>query len=181
MSTTLTSRLAEHLVCAELARRKLIATTFTHNVPKFDVLVADEDCRTVPLQIKATTSESWRTSADIWVNITLNNANETQVIGSDKSLMTPELIWVCVAVAAPEGRDRYFILTARDVQKICIANHRQLLEKCSGHRPKNWKSLDCWWDTADLKSFENNWDLIVQRLKSGNPDRSLLPSMSVTQ
>ena len=67
---TLTGQLAEHLVCAELARRGLIATTFSHDVPTFDVLATDELCRTVPIQVKATTNDSWRTSADRWMTIT---------------------------------------------------------------------------------------------------------------
>jgi len=54
MSTGLNNKLAkqtgEHLVCAELGRRKLIATPFSGNVPAFDILAADDLCRTVPIQ-----------------------------------------------------------------------------------------------------------------------------------
>jgi hypothetical protein len=35
---------------AELGRRGLIATGFAGNVPTFDVIAADEMCRTVPIQ-----------------------------------------------------------------------------------------------------------------------------------
>lgn len=34
--------IGEYLVCAELCRRELIATTSTGNVPEFDILATDE-------------------------------------------------------------------------------------------------------------------------------------------
>lgn len=171
-NNSLTSRLAEHSVCAELARRGLIATTFTHNVPKFDVLAADKQCRTAPIQVKATNTTSWRTSADAWMEIELDKAKKTQSLVRTKQLDTPDLIWVCVAVAPVGKRDQFFILTERDIQQICVCNYRTMLESCEGHRPRNWESLDCWWNTSDLTAFENNWELVVERLKSDKPDRA---------
>jgi hypothetical protein len=170
---TLTGQLAEHLVCAELARRGLIATTFSHNVPTFDVLATDEFCRTVPIQVKATTNDSWRTSADRWMTITKDKKRETQTAAGEKQLATPDLIWVCVAVGSKRKKDRFFILTERHLQRICIRNYGDLLRDCKGHRPKNWESLDCWWDDTDLAKFEDNWQLIIERLQSDKADRAL--------
>ncbi len=166
MSSSSTSRLAEHLVCAELARRNpnLFATTFTHNIPEFDILVADGKGHSIPIQVKATNSESWRTSATTWMQITFDEPQQTQSIGACTALNIPNLIWVCVAVATKYGQDRFFILTASDIQKICIESHREVLEKFAGHRPRNWESVDCWWNTDDLKPFEDRWELISERI-----------------
>ena len=49
----LAGQIGEYLVCAELGKRGLIATPFSGNVPAFDVLAADDLCRTVPIQVKA--------------------------------------------------------------------------------------------------------------------------------
>jgi len=38
----LTKMIGEYLVCAELCRRELLATTFTGNVPEFDILATDK-------------------------------------------------------------------------------------------------------------------------------------------
>jgi len=43
----------EFLVCAELGKCGLIATPFLGNALAFDVLAADDFCRTVPIQVKA--------------------------------------------------------------------------------------------------------------------------------
>lgn len=170
MTTMTTGRLAEHLVCAELGRRFFIATTFTHNVPKFDVVVTDNHCRSVPIQVKATNTDSWRTDASVWMDIKLDNTTKTQIILGEKPLSTPDLIWICVAIKTVEQqeqhqRDEFFILTEREIQKILVNNYRGMLEKCEGHRKRNWKSLDCWWDTSDLAPFANNWGIIHDQLK----------------
>ena len=39
----LTKMIGEYLVCAELCRRGLLATTFTGNVPEFDILATDKE------------------------------------------------------------------------------------------------------------------------------------------
>jgi hypothetical protein len=49
--TLLTKQLGEYLVAAELSRRGFIATTFTGNVPHFDILLADAEGRSLPIQL----------------------------------------------------------------------------------------------------------------------------------
>ncbi len=48
-ATKLTGQVGEYLVAAELARRGLIATTFTGNVPHYDIIASDERGRHVGL------------------------------------------------------------------------------------------------------------------------------------
>ena len=50
----------EYLVAAELCRRGLIATTFTGNVPHYDIVASDAKGRHVSIQVKASRSGSWQ-------------------------------------------------------------------------------------------------------------------------
>ena len=97
----LAGQIAEHLVCAELGRRDLIATPFAGNVPAFDVIAADDQCRTVPLQIKATRGSSWPTDARLWLDLQFEATTRVQHNGGMRSLSNPDLIYVCVALHAP--------------------------------------------------------------------------------
>lgn len=55
----LVGQVGEYLVCAELGKRGLIATPFAGNVPTFDLLIADEACRTLPIKVKTSAGDSW--------------------------------------------------------------------------------------------------------------------------
>jgi hypothetical protein len=166
MASHFIARLAEHLVCAELARQRLIATTFTHNIPKYDVLVTDAECRTVPVQVKAASEGWWRTSATDWMVVEFDEDLQTQRILGPTTLVTPNLIWVCVAVGDTRANDQFFIVTECDLQSILIENYARRLQKHDGRRPKNWRSNDCWWGVEHLRLFSENWRLIHERLAS---------------
>ena len=162
----LTGRLAEHLVCAELSRLGLIATTFAHNVPAFDVLATDEYCRPVPIQVKASTSNWWRSTASRWMDIVQNESEKTQQITGRKQLKTPNLIWVCVSVASrKEEKDRFFIFKESDLQEVLFRNYTTELEYVLGKRKKNWQAEDCWWEIDDIIKYEDKWSIIVDQFK----------------
>lgn len=48
----LTKQVGEYLVSAELCRRGFVATTFTGNIPEFDMLAVNGSNETIPLQVK---------------------------------------------------------------------------------------------------------------------------------
>ena len=50
--TQLSKQLSEHLVVAELARREIIATPFSGNVPDFDIH-AFKSGKSIPIQVKS--------------------------------------------------------------------------------------------------------------------------------
>lgn len=173
MSTGLSNKLAgqvgEFLVCAELGRRGFIATSFTGNVPEFDLIVANDALRTIPIQVKSSRGASWRTSASLWIDIEIDSSTKKQIDRGDLEISNPELIYVCVALAEPDAemtKDRYFILTKSDLQKICAANYRNWIAKHDWQRPRNFRSLDNRYDIEDLAPYENNWGLISRRLVS---------------
>jgi hypothetical protein len=171
----LTGQIAEHLVCAELGRLGLAATAFAGNIPTFDVLATDELCRTVPIQVKATNSDNWPSDARTWMQIDVDPDTQKQRLHGPANLVTPDLVYVCVAVAPPrsERRDRFFVLLARDLQSLCIAGYSAWMETKQWKRPRNPHSFDCRYDIAQLLPFENHWRLIQERLANAVPDPSL--------
>ena len=168
----LAGRLAEHLVCAELSRLGLIATTFTHNVPVYDVLATNEECRTVPIQVKATRDKYWRTSATDWMNINRIKEEQIQKFEGRKELSPLNPVWVCVAIGEHRVDDLFFIMTQYKLQEILIKNYTQELDRLGGKRPKNWEAVDCWWSTEDVGIYRDNWQTIVDRLTETAPDAS---------
>jgi hypothetical protein len=179
----LTGQIAEHLVVAELGRLGLAATGFSGNIPTFDVLAVDENCRVVPIQVKASMGDNWPSDARKWMNIEMEMETLRQDFRGPSTLATPDLIYVCVAIA-PHGadrRDRFFVLTMKDLQHVCIVAYSNWMVPKDWKRPRNPHSFDCRYDIAQLAQFEGNWDLIRNRLTDSEPNPALasLPSDEV--
>lgn len=159
----LTKQIGEYLVCAELARRGFYATPFAGNVPLFDVLASDDTGRIVRIQVKATRSDNWPTDARSWMEISLDG--NRQVYRGVRALPDPSLIYVCVAIADDKARDhgqpdRFFILRAADLQRICVDGYSRWMDGRGWARPRNPESYDCRYGIPDLTAYENNWRLL---------------------
>ena len=164
-SNKLTCQIGEFLVSAELGKRGLIATPFAGNVPKFDIIVADEHCRTLPIQVKTSNSNNWNSSADQWMDIELDDKEKKQIFKGELKIDDPDLIYVCVTIDNTlKSKDRFFILKRKDVQDVCVKSYRKWMDKNNWKRPRNYKSLDNRYCIQDIEQHENNWDLIVQEL-----------------
>jgi hypothetical protein len=179
----LTGQIAEHLVVAELGRRGLAATGFSGNIPTFDVLAVDENCRVVPIQVKASNGDNWPSDARTWMDISVETETLRQDFRGRSALATPDLIYVCVAIA-PQGadrRDRFFVLTMAELQRVCIDAYSHWMVPKDWKRPRNPHSFDCRYDIEHLTPFEDKWDLIRDRLTASAPDPALaaLPSNEV--
>ncbi len=169
----LTAQIGEYLVCAELARRGLIATPFSGNVPTFDVLATDDKCRTVPIQVKASRGDNWPSDAREWMEIDLDPQTNAQCSRGPRLIANPDLIYVCVSIAPPAGaRDRFFILTKAQLQEACIKGYEGWMAAHQWKRPRNPKSFDCRYNVMAIQQYENNWKLIEERLKTPSPDQS---------
>jgi hypothetical protein len=170
----LTGQIGEFLVCAELGKRGLIATPFAGNVPAFDVLAADELCRTVPIQVKASRGDSWPARATDWMEIEFDKDAKRQNYIKPKSISNPDLIYVCVTIAeSSEQRDRFFIFNKRELQNICIQNYSEWMNPRDWTRPRNPESYDARYYISNLVQFENRWDLITHRLSSAQSSSTL--------
>jgi hypothetical protein len=176
----LTGQIGEFLVCAELGKRGLIATPFSGNVPAFDVLAADELCRTVPLQVKASTGDNWIADARHWMNIELDEATGRQHFHGPKTIANSDLIYVCVVLAPLNSskRDRFFVLRKRDVQTAIIENYSTWMSKRDWTRPRKHNSFHCVYTVQNFERFENNWQIIEEQLQGFN---SSLPLSSTEE
>jgi Holliday junction resolvase-like predicted endonuclease len=82
-STKLAGQAGEYLVAAELSRRGLIATTFTGNVPHYDIIASDEKGRHVSVQVKTSRGGSWQFgNMSIFCDISFQG--KRQIVGSVK-------------------------------------------------------------------------------------------------
>lgn len=162
LSNKLTGQIGEYLACAQLGKLGYIATSFTGNVPEFDIIVTDNKLRTIPIQIKTTRGKSWPTKADLWIDIEIDEAKKMQIDKGNKNIDNPKLIYLCIALAEIDSqeKDRYFILRKKDLQAICAHNYRTWMAKHNWKRPKNYKSLDNRYLIDDLKKYENKWENI---------------------
>lgn len=178
MSTGRRNRLAgqigEYLVCAELGRRGLMATSFSGNVPTFDVVAADESCRTLAIQVKTTRSNNWPGDARKWMDIEFDEVTQCQRFRGPAVLSTPSLIYVCVAIGETKNDDRFFVMKMDALQRICIAGYSAWMESHGWRRPQNPHSYDCRWTVAQLAEFEDNWDLIKATLAAEGPGSAAL-------
>jgi integrase len=70
-SNYLTKQTGEYLVAAELSRRGFIATTFTGNVPHYDIVAVDEHGGHALVQVKAIAGKSWQFTATDFADIAI--------------------------------------------------------------------------------------------------------------
>ncbi len=163
----LAKQIAEHLVCAELGRRDFVATPFSGNVPIFDVLVADASGHALPIQVKASRSTKWPSNALDWMDIEVDLQTGVQKYLGRKSLSTPTLVYVCVALAPLNSTnlDRFFILTMANLQDCCVRHYKTWMEQHGYIRPRRFDSFDLRYEAKDIEEFEDNWDLISQYLR----------------
>ncbi len=169
LSNKLVGQTGEYLVCAELGRRGLIATTFTGNVPEYDLLVCDDVLRTLPVQVKTTRGDSWPSRADNWMHIEIDDAEKMQVNMGRRQIEYSDLIYVCVQLGQDRSGDRFFICQKSDIQNACILSYKRWMEPKGWRRPRNYKSLDNRCLASDIARFENNWDLITDLLQQQKP------------
>jgi len=158
----LTKQVGEYLVAAELGRRNLIATTFTGNVPHFDILAADDSGATIAVQVKAIKGGDWQFDVRDFVEAKLDG--NRQVLGS--SVQPPHRGLICVfLVVGTYGNDRFFVFDWTDLQRIVVSKYRAFLERVKGVRPHRPDSFHVAVSPKDLQVFEGKWELFEARLR----------------
>jgi len=162
-SNKLVGQTGEYLIAAELSRRGLIATTFTGNVPHYDIIASDETGRHVSVQVKASRGASWQ-FGNITQYCDIRFDGKRQVVGKPKSCPVNRLIVAFVRIA-DNGKDSFYILPWATLRDLLVEHHRGFLERHDGMRPKKWESLHCAIDEKVLKPHEDRWDVIEQNLQ----------------
>jgi len=162
-SNKLVGQTGEYLVAAELSRRGLIATTFTGNVPHYDIIASDEAGRHVSVQVKTSRGATWQFgNITLFCNITFNG--KQQVVGERKPCPVRGLIMAFVKID-DDGNDRFYILPWESLRDILVGLHEAYLTKHNGIRPKKYDSLHCAIEEGDIKPYQDKWDTIEKYLK----------------
>jgi hypothetical protein len=162
-SNKLVGATGEYLVAAELSRRGLIATTFTGNVPHYDIIASDESGRHVSVQVKASSGSSWM-FGDVSRFFDLAFSGQRQSVGGSKKSPVAGLIVVFVAIGR-ERDDRFYVLTWEQLRDLAKSAHANYLEKHGGIRPKKWDSKHTAIVEKQLESFKDRWDVLESHLR----------------
>ena len=162
-SNKLVGQTGEYLVAAELSRRGLIATTFTGNVPHYDIIASDETGRHVSVQVKASRGPTWQ-FANITQYCDITFDGRRQIIGKKKNSPVHRFVVTFVRIHE-NGNDCFYILPWERLCDLLVDVHSNWLLKHGGIRPKKWDSLHCAIDEDALRQFQDQWDTIENALK----------------
>jgi Holliday junction resolvase-like predicted endonuclease len=162
-SNKLVGQTGEYLVAAELSRRGLIATTFTGNVPHYDIIASDESGRHVCIQVKASRGASWQ-FGNITQYCDIKFDGKRQVVGNVKTCQVRRLIMTFVKIEQ-SGNDRFYILTWECFRDLLIGHHKAFLARNDGIRPKRWDSLHCAISEQRLSPYQDTWEIIENNLQ----------------
>jgi hypothetical protein len=156
----LTGQIGEYLVAAELGRRGYISTTFTQNVPEFDILAIDKTLkRKIPIQVKTIhKGGGWQSTATKWMDIKF--VGKRQVINMKLKIANPNLIFVFVELGKEYGEDCFYVMLKKQVQNIMFEVYSKWLAQKGGIRPNKPESLHCGIKAVSLNKYKNNWRLL---------------------
>ncbi len=166
-SNKLVGQVGEFLVCAELGREGFIATPFAGNVPEYDLIATDQRCRAVPIQVKTINGGStWQFNVDKFLEIEFNPRTERQKIIGRKRLSNPNLIYVLTWLGhRKEARDRFFVLTKRELRRTIHRHYAAYLDHHDGRRPQNPKSRFVVTRLSEVERYEDRWELVTDQLR----------------
>ncbi len=156
----LAGQVGEYLVAAELARRGLIATTFTGNVPHFDIIATSERGSHVLVQVKAATKDTWQFNMASFCAISFRG--NVQRVGRPRKCPVLGLFVVLVRIRGT-GADQFFVLSWEDLRNVAIRHHREFLRIHGGVRPRNPRSTHVAIKVSELSLFEDKWHLLTPR------------------
>ncbi len=129
----------EYLVASELSRRGLIATTFTGNVPHYDIIASNEKGKHISVQAKTISRSTWQfAKVDQFVEV--NFEEQVQIVGNCLPSPVDNLVFVFVKLVS-YGSDKFYICTWSELAEIVRQHHSEYLAKHNGVRPKKWDSL----------------------------------------
>jgi hypothetical protein len=175
-SNYLTKQTGEYVVAAELSRRGFIATTFTGNVPSYDIVAVDSEGGHALVQVKAIAAESWQLNVGQFADIEFDGPK--QIIRGQRPEPYPGLVCVMVQLAPPDSRrpDRFFVLPWRELARIVIDGHSKFLAKHGGIRPRQPKSLHTAVHPEVLRTWEGRWDVLSEHVRPTPANDVLQPT-----
>jgi hypothetical protein len=156
-ATKLVGQAGEYLVAAELARRGLISTTFTGNVPDYDIICLSASGKFLPVQVKTSKTGSWHLQITRFCHIDFDG--DRQCMRELKAAPVPDLVTVFV-VLADSAPDRFFVLPWDELRRIVIDDYSEGMSRRDWIRPKNPQSLHCALLERQIPDFRDAWGII---------------------
>jgi len=156
----LTGAVGEFLVAAELCRRNLVATPFSGNVPHYDIIASGEHGGHLAVQVKTINGGNWQFSINKFVEVFRDG--DRQILGELLPEPYPDLRYVMVVLGSDGERDRFFILTWPQLRDTIVNGYRDYLARHHGVRPRAPDSLHVSLSIAEIASFEDKWDTLVE-------------------
>jgi hypothetical protein len=179
-ATKLTGAVGEFLVAAELCRRGLLATPFAGNVPHYDIIASGQRGGHVAVQVKAINGLTWQFDIRKFLDVQMDKDRKTQNPGALQEEPFPELM--CVLVVLKEtGRDRFFVLSWKQLQAALVSGYKEYLRKHDYKRPKAPGSFHTALKISEVEKFEDAWPNILDRVPpSAQNDVSLGDDLTPT-
>jgi hypothetical protein len=162
----LTKQAGEYLVAAELSRRGYIATTFTGNVPYYDIIAVDDCGGHVVVQVKAIASQSWQFKATDFADIVMKGRQ--QIVRYAREEPYPNLVCVLVQVARANSgtQDCFYVLPWRDLCRVMVEGHRNYLARHGGIRPRKPESMHQSLHSSQMKAWEGKWEILEKSVQA---------------
>jgi hypothetical protein len=158
----LTKQTGEHLVVAELGRRKYTAAPFAGNLPDFDLFAANSIGQTIPIQVKTINGGSWQFAANKFCEIELTS-DGIQHVKNKKNLPNERV--VCALVFLKKGeKDAIYLLDIKELQNIIFNEYKKWIDSLGGKRPKNPKSFHTIIKPEQVEKFKDNWEVIEKMI-----------------
>lgn len=156
----LTKQVGEYLVCAELCRMGLISTTFTGNVPKFDILAIDGNSRKIAIQVKTISKDyyQWQLNGKDFINI--KQKGKTQSV-EGKLQLDNELFYVFVKLVS-SGKDEFYIISPDKLQEKIEKQYNEHLKEYDHVRPRNPESTHTAITPSDLSDYKDKWGILSE-------------------
>lgn len=152
----LTKQIGEYLVASELARRGYIASTFSGNIPEYDIVGIDKNGFTKLVQVKTINQGSWQFAINRFVNITMEG--NKQIVGDLIPQPIDNLICIFVYLGKKYGEDKFYIIKWSDLQKLIVDVHKKYLQKNNGERPRAKTSLHFGLIENNIIKYINKWE-----------------------
>ena len=157
-----TGQFGEYAVAAELCRRGWVATTFTRNIPGFDILALNPGLnKNIRIQVKTVVSGEWSLDVKKYLDFDENRFEEgiQEITGKKKDNKTDYVIFVKMNSVKT---DKFYILKNEQLKDIIFRNYVSWLKKVGGKRPRNPKTTHTAIRESDLEKFENNWQNLLR-------------------
>ena len=152
LDNQLTRQIGEHLVTAELGRRRVVATPFAGNVPHIDIL-AHKDGKAFPIQVKTINQDSWQFQIDDFLCVSVKG--NRQIVKGPKPGFDKRLLCIYVKIN-DYGTDEFYIFRQGVLLKHFLKHYK------GRAKPKNINSFHCAIWLKHLKRYKDNWKIIAK-------------------